>query len=281
MKIYITAFVLFSVATAVSSLLPISSYATVDWTEGFEYTSKSAQEAVWPSSCPNSLTLLYSSTERPRTGSRSLKMEYTGHQASRGQPATSGYQSCYMTRNFNAPSETVFTRWYMYMENFTLDNTSTKVTRVEMEGVQPGIWWVFMFGNPRLTAAVEGIVNNAGQIATETVYGGTIPQNQWVCVETQLTMSTPGVDDGILRQWINGAETLNKTNQRMRSAVQVGNNGPDGKFQRIKIYIQDGMGTIYLDDYAVSRDARIGCSNSGSTASDTTRPSPPQRLVIR
>ena len=186
-----------------------------------------------------------------------------------------------MTRNFSAPSETVFTRWYMYVENFTLDLTSTKVTRVEKQGVYPGVWWVFMFGNPHLAAAVEGTVDDAGRIGTETVYGGTIPQNQWVCVESQLTMSTPGVDDGIVRQWINGMQTLNKTNQRMRSAVKVGSNGPDGKFERIKIYIQDGVGIIYLDDYAVSLHARIGCSSSASAASDTTRPNPPQNFVIR
>ena len=269
------------VGAAVSSLSKTSSPVTVDWTEGFEYASKSAQEAVWPSSCPNSPTLMFSSTERPRTGSRSLKMQYSGHQAFKGEPATPGYMSCYMTRNLIAPSETVFTRWYMYAENFTYDYVSTKVTRVEKLGVLPGVWWVFLFGTPRLSANVEGIVNDAGQIATENVQGGAFPQNQWVCVETQLSMSTPGVDDGIVRQWINGTQTLNKTNQRMRPAITVDRNGPNSSFETIKIYIQDGVGVIYLDDYAVSRTARIGCSSSTSTTSDTTRPAPPQELVIK
>ena len=253
----------------------LPSHATVDWTDGFEYSSYFAMNPnPWQSSCPTDDTVLFPTTERKFSGSKSLKMVFRGQQGTSTRLATPGYKSCFITRNFNAPSETVFTRWYMYMENFAINNTSTKVTRVEMAGVQPGIWWLFMFGSPVLAASVEGIVNNAGQIATETVYGGTLPQNQWVCVETQQTMSTPGVDNGIVRQWINGTQTLNKTNQRMRSATVVGSNGPNGKFQTIKIYVQDGLGNMYLDDYAVSRDARIGCSGS-TPSSDTTAPQPP------
>jgi len=267
----IRALLLSLVVTVVLSLLPISSHATVDWTEGYEYASQAAMEAIWTTSCPGSTTIISPSTTRFQSGSRSLKETFTG------QTGDPGHAECYIARVFNAPTETLYTRWYMYMDNFTVNWTGTKVTRHEELGAYPGIWWVMKFGSSTLSADIEGIIKNDGSQGTETVYGGSIPQNKWVCVETQLTMSTPGVDNGIVRQWIEGVQTINKTNQRMRAATLTLKNSPTAKFTRVKLYTQLGQGVIYYDNYAVSRDARIGCS--GTPTGDTTPPAPPTGLT--
>ena len=268
------------IVLAVLSLMPRASQAAVDWTDGFEYSSKTAQNAVWPSSCPGDPNFMFSSTERPRSGSRSLKMEYLGHQAIGSTPPTPGYKSCYMDRYLNGKSDTLYSRWYIYMQNFTVDYIGTKLMRHTPRVDQPGFWWMSFFGNLRLDVSMEGIVNAAGT-GTESanLYGGSIPQNQWVCIETRITMSAPGVANGIIQSWVNGAQQINVTNQRMRGTKALFDgsakyNQPTAQFELIRLYIQDGRGVIYLDDYAVSRDARIGCSGS-SPAGDTTAPSIP------
>lgn len=255
------------VVTAILSLVPISSHATVDWTEGFEYASQTAMEAFWVTSCPGNTNIISPSTTRFRSGSRSLKETFTG------QTGDAGHATCFISRNMNASSETMYARWYVYMDNFTVNATGTKSTRHEKSGVYPGVWWVMKFGSTILSADIEGIIRDDGAQGTQSVFGGSIPQNTWVCVETQLTMSDPGVDNGIVRQWINGVQTINKTNQRMRAATLTLQNSPTATFRGAKLYTQLGRGVIYYDDYAVSRDARIGCT--GTPTGDTTPPAAP------
>ena len=253
------------VVTAVLSLIPISSYAVVDWEEGFEYANDAAFGAVWKHSCLGDPGI---STLRPHRGSKSARQDFT----------TPG--GCFMVRPLDARSDQLYTRWYMYMENFTVNSVGTKITRHEdsLPGY-PGIWWAMLWGQPNMTANVEGIILDNGTQNTQNVSGGAIPQNQWVCIETYLSMGTPGVDDGIVRAWINGTQVMNKTNQRMRSATLNQRNGPDVKFGRVKMYTQLGYGVYYIDDYAVSRDARIGCTASPS--GDTRAPLAPSNLSFR
>jgi len=263
------------VVTAVLLPLPISAHATVDWTEGFEYANQAALEAVWATSCPGNDDIISPSTNRAHSGSRSLKETFRGHQG-----ITPGYASCYIDRYLKGSSDTLYTRYYMYMDNFTVDETSTKVALQGEDCCYPSFWWAMLFGNANLTVAVQGIISDNGSIDTQNVYGGAIPQNQWVCIETQLTMSAPGVDNGIVRAWINGTQVINKTNQRMRASSLNQRNSPSAVFRFVRLYTQDGVGSIYYDDYAVSRDARIGCSGSAPT-NDTTPPAPPSGLSVR
>lgn len=260
------------VVTAILSLIPISSYAVVDWEEGSEYANDAAFGAVWEYSCLGNPGI---SSLRPHSGAKSTRQVFRG--VSGVDPGAGG---CFMIRPMNGRSDTVYTRWYMYMENFTVNSIGTKITRHEdtIPGY-PGIWWVMLSGTPNISAAVEGVILNNGTQGTETVYGGAIPQNQWVCVETFLSMGTPGVSDGIVRAWVNGVQVLNKTNQRMRSATLNQRNGPDVKFGRVKMYTQHGLGVYYIDDYAVSRDARIGCTASPS--GDRQAPHAPSNLSFR
>lgn len=255
--------------TVVSALLPISSHATVDWTEGFEYANAAAMNSVWTSSFPG-CNELQPSTTRFFSGSKSLKETFTGHDVS----------SCYMDRALAGAGDTLYSRYYMYMDNFTVDSVSTKMTLAGEECCYPSFWWVMMFGSPTLDVAVQGIILDNGTLDTQTVYGGPIPQNQWVCIETHVTMSSPGVDNGIVQAWINGAQVINVSNLRMRAATLNQKNSPSAAFRFVRLYTQNGMGTIYYDNYAVSRDTRIGCSGSVPT-NDITPPSAPAGLFIR
>lgn len=253
-------------------LFTIPSHAAVDWDEGFEYANNDTMDAVWSSSCPGNGGILFPSTDRAHTGSKSLKEIFRGHQAIGGQSATPGYQSCYKDRNLSAPTtNTLYSRFWIYMDNFTVDATTTKLT------LQPAyasdsytsMWWGMMWGQPQFDVSVQKSTGD-----TEVLYGGFIPQNQWVCLETRITYATPGQSNGIVQNWINGALGVNRSDVRMDQA------GQQSVFRAVRLYTQDGMGTIYYDDYAVSRDARIGC-NGSPTPSDTTPPATPSGFTAR
>ena len=241
-------------------LFAIPSHATVDWTEGFEYANQSAMNAVWTGdACIADASVMTPSTTRAFSGSRSLRMNYNGHQG-----ITPSYHSCAMSRRLAAPTEVLYARWYMYMENFTVNSPGTKIMAQGPTQAYPSFWWVMLFGTPNFSVTPQGIVLADGTRTTVNLYGGAIPQNQWACLETRITMSSPGGADGIIQSWINGVQQQNITNQRMRGTEPIGTppNLPDAKFAFVRLYTQHGVGNIYYDDLAVSRDARIGCTAS-------------------
>ena len=258
--------------TAVLSLVPISSHATVDWNEGFEYANDTSFGAVWPHSCLGNPGI---STLRPFSGSKSLRLVYTG--VAGVDPGAGG---CFVDRYLPAKSDTLYTRFYIYMENFTVNPVTTKVTWQGQETGYPSFWWG-MNGAPNLNVGVQGVIRPNGILDTDVYFGGSIPQNQWACIELRLTMSSPGVANGIAQAWINGVQTINVTNAPMRAATLNQQNSPTAQFQVVRLYVQHGRGVIYYDEYAVSRDARIGCSGSPAPASDTTPPVPPSGLFVR
>src|SRR5437868_5719661 len=131
-----------------------------------------------------------------------------------------------MDRYLNAGSDTLYSRYYIYMDNFTVDSVSTKMTLSGEACCYPSFWWVMMFGSPTLSVAVQGIILDNDTLDTRTVFGGAIPQNQWVCIETRISMSSPGADNGIIQAWINDGQVINVTNQRMRSATLNQKNSP-------------------------------------------------------
>ena len=256
------------VATSALSLVPISSHATVDWNDGFEYANDASLGAVWSYSCLGNPGI---STARSFSGSKSLRLVYNGHVG-----VDPGAGGCYIDRNLNAPSDTIYIRIYTYMENFTVDSVGTKMVQVGQAGSYPNFWWQMFYGTPNFNMAVTSLVPTSFNIG-----GGSIPQNQWVCLEARITMNTPGVANGIIQSWVNGAQQINRTNVLLRNAVLNAQNGPNSRLQFVQLYTQHGRGVIYYDDFAVSRDARIGCSGSPPPAGDTTPPVPPVGVFVR
>lgn len=252
-------------------LLPAVSQGAVDWDESFEYASNAAMDAVWETSCPGNADIIRPTTTRPRTGSYSLELTFRGVQG-----VTPGFQSCFKNRNLSAPTTgTLYSRFWMYIPSSfqvagsaTLAGSGTKITLHPTYNYDAytSMWWVMMWGGARLDVGVQKswsppILNDS----TETIYGPTIPRDRWVCLETQLTYATPGQQNGIVRNWVDGVAGTNRANVWMDQA------GQQSVFRSVRLYTQNGLGTFFIDDYAVSRDARIGCSGA-PPPSDTTAP---------
>ncbi len=250
-------------------------HATVDWNDGFEYANDASMRQIWEASQPD---CTYGgptpSADRAFTGLKSAKLTYRG---SVGKDPGSG--GCFITRYLPIFSDTLYTRFYIYMDHFAVDSVQTKMTLQGPGNAYPSFWWSMNWGAPVLGINVQGIILDDGTLSTVNLFGGAIPQNQWACVELRLTMSSPGVDNGIVQAWINGVQSINKTDQRMRAATLNQLNSPTAQFQFARLYTQHGHGNIYYDDYAVSRDARIGCI--GSPVGDRQAPRAPSNFSFR
>jgi len=246
------------VATAVLSLVPISSQATVDWNEGFEYADATALYDAWGASCPPSSANPTVSTDRAYSGSKSLKLTYHGIVG-----VDPGAGGCWMDRSLNGLSDTLYERFMIYIVGGfrTVGGVGTKLIFSGQNGAYPSFWWDIQGAGLPINLTIQGIILDNGTQDSHVVWGSDIPKDQWVCIETRLTMSSPGVDNGIVQSWINGNQVINSSTQRMRAATLNQLNSPTAQFQFVRHYTQHGSigGIIYYDDHAVSRDERIGC----------------------
>jgi hypothetical protein len=88
-------------------------------------------------------------------------------------------------------------------------------------------------------------------------YRGYLERNRWYCVEQYLKMNTPGQNDGILRAWVDGRLSYERTNWRWRD-------GDGLKIERIWMNVYHG-GTLpaardshlYIDNVVIA-DRYIG-----------------------
>jgi hypothetical protein len=104
-------------------------------------------------------------------------------------------------------------------------------------------------------------------------------------METRVTLNTPGVADGIIQLWIDGAARINRNDIKMRNETEVlingtppnaNYNGPSARMQYVRYYRQHGVGAIYFDRFAAS-NSRIGCLG---TATDTKPPAAPSNFLV-
>ena len=102
-----------SFVVAFFSLAPVSSHATVDWNDGFEYANDAALGAVWDYSCLGNPGV---STERPHSGSKSLKLVYRGKVG-----VDPGAGGCFIDRSLTTASDTAYFRMDQ-QENFQADS---------------------------------------------------------------------------------------------------------------------------------------------------------------
>ena len=251
-----------------------TAHAAVDWDESWEYANNQAWiDSPWKNfacTATSMAGIAEISSDRAFSGTKSMKMTYIGH-----TPPT----TCWMDRFFTAKTEVLYTRIYMFLDNFVGDPTSTKIWSHSDVNSYPAWWWRIFGNNNGHAVSIEGTNLGTGSNITS----GTIPSGQWVCVETEVRMNTPGVADGIIRSWVNGTLRINRTDLLMRFATNVlvngaaNFNGPTSGMSYTRMYRQWGTGVVYYDRFAVSRDARIGCLG-GQT--DTTAPARPANFVV-
>jgi hypothetical protein len=249
-------------------LAPVGAQATVFWEDGFEYVDQPTMAFAWDgASCVGDTTILAPTTTRPRTGAKSLQSHFTGI-----PPTYEGGGSCFFGGRSFQVSSSVFMRFWMYLTdhagtgNFLPATPTTKILKTFGQGHPFSVYWVMIYGTTTLVATIQHNSGNGENVFTS----GSIPQQQWVCVETQTTTNSgPGVANGIIRAWINGTPVLNDTSRVLLESVDTGTY-PGTK--TIGAYTQNGLGRIFYDDLAVG-DTRIGC---GATPPPGDTIPPPQ-----
>ncbi len=238
---------------------PASAANLID--EGFEYSDNAQWLSNWgASSCTASehTGIMEISSQRTFGGSKkSLKMTYVGH-----DPA----KTCFLDKKFNATVDTVYTRIYMFLDNFKASDINTKIFTNSMVKRYPNFWWSLVGPTNTHRVAIEG--TTLGSDAN--IQGGTIPSGRWVCLETRVSLNTPGVANGIIQSWVDGAPRINRNDLLLRQGTEkyingqlpdANFNGPNSHLEYTRFYRQHGLGTIYYDSFAVSK-ARIGCTGA-------------------
>lgn len=270
----VTFFQIAGVLIVLSLGLPIPSEAVVFWDDSFEYANDTALGGIWGglSSTQDPNGVLDVSTAHPHTGSKSIKETFTGT----GQNFEGGASVYVGGRNFT-PTNTLYTRWWMYLTDHNGTGTflvGSPFTKLNLQypdtcSVCYSVWWTLSGANAQLASALQ----HADGTTENHFSSGTVPQQQWVCVETQLTAeSPPGASNGIMAAWINGTQVLNDTN------VTLLKSGGVGPLTNVRLYTQNGLGTIYYDDYATG-NSRIGCG--ASPTNDVTPPAAPVGLRVQ
>jgi len=110
-------------------------------------------------------------------------------------------------------------------------------------------------------------------------YRGFLRNDEWHSVEEYVQMNTPGVNDGILRAWIDGRLAYEKTDLRFRDVTAL-------KVEQIWMNIYHGGTDLspydqhaYIDNVVVASEY-IGPMPS-TVVPDTTPPAPPTGLAVQ
>ncbi len=234
------------------ALSPSWSNATVFWEDGLEPGN---------TGYPPAAGMSYA-TSPVYEGTHSLKLHYPGNHIQGGS---------FIERYFGVATEDLWSRFYMYLDNFIPDaEVGTKMMLQGEACCYPSFWWIMPFGQTTLSVGVQG---TKGGSETYNIYGSNIPQNRWVCIETHIKMSSPGVSNGIIEAWIDGNQVISRYDLPMRDATASGKNSPTAKFTYNQLYVQYGQGDLYYDKLAVGNQ-RIGCSGE-LPKSETPAPSAP------
>lgn len=275
-------FILVIVISSVSS-----AYAVVDFDESFEYTSNLTMVipvGPWDSSCPpNHVGVSDPVLGNPHSGSRSLHLTY---------PPPDSEGGCSKNRD-HTPTDVLYQRWWMYVSSGFLGypDVGTKLIANGPSGLYPSMWWLattygsgsapMIFG-----VATQGTYSSPGVYPSPLLNGGTIPRGVYTCVETEIRFNTPGLPNGVVRAWINGVLVISNTSFNWRGPVLApvcpgcASNSPTAQMNTMQFYRQHGNGFIDYDDYAISRDARIGCVVGGITPPDPVVPRAPSGFRI-
>ncbi len=257
--------------------IPGPSHATVFFDTSFEScavgTGNDFPCEGWDDFKQESVGHLQITSSLAFSGTKSVKGTYDGINGSSSQPSLS-YS---WTR---VPH--IFVRFATRAsQGFQLaGNGHTKMVRLKDNVGYPLVWILNRWGT--YSIVVEGPYDYAG---TYVLSSGIAPsQTAWDQVEFEWKLNTPGQSNGLMRLWVNGvlrAEQLNKA-YIGPTPTAVGLSGkPNPSTYLIfnaQIYVQNGLGSLYYDRFAVG-DTRIGLT--GATGSDATPPAIPSGVQAR
>lgn len=251
---------------------PISSNATVFWSEGFE----NGLYPTWTGACITSSSPSGAACPYPQittslaiAGTHSLLSRYSGGQQSgtfldRGIPETVN----------------LWTRQYARWNNFVFGPENSKFFLTGGPSGSAGVVWI----HQNAGAELYPLVNHPTTVTcpngnrditcnyTPNIAHIALNDNKWHCIETHQNFGTVNSANGLLELYIDGVLTTRYTNLLMNTA----NHGTT----IIRAYAQYGQGDRYQDDWAVG-DSRIGCSGSPSPSTTTPPPAAPTGLVIQ
>lgn len=188
----------------------------------------------------------------------------------------------------HAPVMTAFYRMWLWINSgFQLDPGNVKLLNIGDATRYPS-WWVGNFNGSSSFSLQGQVIAEAalGQPAygnptyTENVAPLANPFDTWFALEVQITLNTPGTNNGILRIWINDVlrgEYLNRTFLGP-STANPGGNSSLARMNFVRFFAQHGVGTRYIDDFVVA-DSRIFAGSSPPPI-DTTAPAQPTGLIV-
>jgi len=203
------------------------------------------------------------STDLPHAGASSLEEVFTGKDSGN-----------FMDRYHDVVDE-AWTRFYYYTIGFTYDPVMTKLFYHQADlpnSGYPNFVAVNQWGSRELGVAGQLVAEACGTDGSGPVNAGydscnyypnaghvPFADGQWYCVETHFKMNTPGVADGALEVFVDGTPTLDYQNRLFRGPdVAPSGNSAEAHLNMIRIYVQSGVGTRYIDDFAVG-PSRICC----------------------
>ena len=228
-----------------------------------------------PSNTGQSLPTGYAST--PMTFDTSVKFSGSGSLRydfdAVCYPDASAQTNCggWSDRAFTA-TDTFYRRLYVRLSpGFTVSDVFTKMFRSNTNGIVSNWWGMGCCGQFILGVGNQNVPTPGSTTNNPSTYS--IPTNQWVCLETQEQMNTPGVANGISRAWADGVLILNKTDVKFRQT------GDTFQFVSNRFYRQTGLGSMWFDRFAVG-DTRIGCVGTPPSG-DTTPPATPSGFTAR
>ena len=275
-------FLLFLVITVVLSLVPMLSHGAVFWDDEMEPGSTDFSASYMLSTMIPGGNMAYD-TSIKFSGNASIRLNYPVNCL---QGPTTGSQCGGAIGRQFPPSLSVYKRVYFRMSGLGPTTTPdgkfqtsltafTKLLKGQSEVVgelNARHWWTIgCCGSKNFMITMEHVPEFPN--ATNAYSNITFQDNRWYCIETHEVMNTPGEANGLAEAWVDGVKVLTKTGVIWQ---RVGTNHMWREFAIIR---QEGHGNTWYDRFAAG-DTRIGCLGATS-ASDTTRPGPPQGLVIR
>jgi len=245
--------------TVLLALLPAVSYGAIFWDDELE--AGNSGYSIIPGAMSFDTSVKFS-------GNGSLRYNFYDN----CYPDASAQANCggYIDRPFPA-TDTFYRRIYVRLSaGFTVSDAFTKMFRSDTNGIVSNWWGLgccgsFLLGVGNQNVPVGDTTNNPSTLF--------IPTNQWVCLETQEQLNTPGVANGISRAWADGVLILDKTDVKFRQT------GDSFQFVSNRFYRQTGLGSMWFDKFAVG-NTRIGCTGTPPSG-DTTPPATPSGFTAR